>query len=139
MTAHAADETLDMLIVGAGISGIGMACYLERLRPNTRYQIFEARERLGGTWDLFRYPGIRSDSDLYTFGFAFKPWTGDNAIADAASILRYLRGTTVEYQLTRHIRYGQRVQSANWCSERACWEVIVEDLATREQRSLSCR
>ena len=139
MTAHAADETLDMLIVGAGISGIGMACYLERLRPNTRYQILEAREHLGGTWDLFRYPGIRSDSDLYTFGFAFKPWTGDNAIADAASILRYLRGTTVEYQLTRHIRYGQRVQSANWCSERACWEVIVEDLATREQRSLSCR
>lgn len=139
MTDHTADTPLDMLIVGAGLSGIGMACYLERLRPGTRYQILEAREDLGGTWDLFRYPGIRSDSDLYTFGFAFKPWTGDNAIADAASIMRYLRETTVEYQLTRHIQYQQRVHSANWSGAQGCWEVVVENLATQQRRTLRCR
>ncbi|MFC4863348.1 flavin-containing monooxygenase [Pseudomonas sp. MAHUQ-62] len=137
MTAQSnpSSDLLDVLIVGAGLSGIGAACYLKRDQPSKRFQVLEARNDLGGTWDLFRYPGIRSDSDLYTFGFEFKPWKDEKAIADASAIMGYLRETVAEHCIEQHIRYGQKVVSADWHSERGCWEVLVEDVATG-QRSI---
>jgi monooxygenase len=116
---------LDVLIIGAGISGIGAACHLRRALPGKRWLIVEARERLGGTWDLFRYPGIRSDSDLYTFGYDFRPWRGEDSIADASQIRAYLQDTATEYSLHDHIRYGHRVRAASWCSRDACWQVEI--------------
>jgi monooxygenase len=98
-------EQVDVLIVGAGISGIGAAYYLQERRPGTTYAIVEARAALGGTWDLFKYPGLRSDSDLYTFGYSFKPWRSRKAIASGAEILAYLRDTAADHGIDRHIRY----------------------------------
>jgi monooxygenase len=119
-------EHVDVLIVGAGFSGIAAAYYLQRDRPRTSYAILEARAATGGTWDLFRYPGIRSDSDLHTFGFAFKPWNHDKAIASADTILAYLRETTAENGIDRHIRLGHKVITAAWSSADARWRVEVE-------------
>ena len=99
-----AEESLDVLIIGAGISGIGAAYYLQKELPQKSFAIVEPRGALGGTWDLFRYPGARSDSDLYTFGYEFKPWKSDKAIADAQSILNYLRDTARPYGVDRKIR-----------------------------------
>ncbi len=115
----------DMLIVGAGISGISAAVHFSKLCPDQSYAIIEARENLGGTWDLFRYPGIRSDSDMHTFGFKFKPWTNPKAIADGASILDYLNETVDEFDVRRHIRFRHKCVSANWSSEDAVWHVSV--------------
>jgi len=129
---------MDVLIIGAGISGIGVARYLLKTHPARRFQILEARDRIGGTWDLFRYPGIRSDSDLYTFGYEFKPWTNDKSIADAASILAYLDETVNENGIQRHIRYSQRVISANWLSAQGCWEVEIDDVALGTRRKVTC-
>lgn len=117
---------LDMLIVGAGLSGIGMACYLQRELPGKSWAIAEARPRLGGTWDLFRYPGIRSDSDLYTFSYPFKPWTSDNAIASAQEILDYLHEAVEEYGIEDKITYDSRVISADWHSASGLWHVTLE-------------
>ncbi|MGZ6825853.1 MAG: NAD(P)-binding protein, partial [Mycobacteriales bacterium] len=103
---------LDVLIVGAGLSGIGVAWRLQADHPGRTYALLEARERSGGTWDLFTYPGIRSDSDLSTFSYSFRPWTGEKAIADGPDILRYLRETAAEAGIDRHIRYQQKVLSA---------------------------
>ncbi|MDE3738766.1 flavin-containing monooxygenase [Metapseudomonas resinovorans] len=141
MTAQStpSQDILDVLIVGAGLSGIGAACYLKRYQPSKRFQVLEARNDLGGTWDLFRYPGIRSDSDLYTFGFEFKPWKDEKAIADASAIMSYLRETVTEHQIDRHIRYGQRVIAADWRSECGWWEVQVEDAATGQRSIQRCR
>src|SRR5262245_12877518 len=100
---------VDVLIVGAGISGIDAAYHLQTRFPNKSYAIFEARETLGGTWDLFRYPGIRSDSDMYTLGFPFRPWTNGLAIADGNAILAYIRETAEIYGIDRHIHYRHRV------------------------------
>lgn len=133
------EETLDVLIIGAGVSGIGAAAYLRRRQPGKRFLILESRERMGGTWDLFRYPGIRSDSDLFTFGFDFKPWTKDKSLADAEDILGYLRETLDEFHLEQYIRYQQKVVSANWRSDQGRWEVQVENLGSRERRTLHCR
>lgn len=119
-------ERFDVVVVGAGISGVGAGYHLQRHCPDRSYVILEGRERMGGTWDLFRYPGIRSDSDMYTLGFSFRPWTGDKSIADGASILRYLEDTAAEYGIDRHIRYGIRVTSAAWSSEAAVWDVVAE-------------
>jgi cation diffusion facilitator CzcD-associated flavoprotein CzcO len=116
-------EHVDVLIVGAGLSGIGAAYHLQTRCPGRSYAILEGRERLGGTWDLFRYPGIRSDSDMYTLGFAFKPWTRPRAIADGPSILAYLRETAEEFGIQRHIRFRHRVERASWCSRDARWTV----------------
>ena len=99
-------EHLDVVIVGAGISGIGAGCHLQKKCPGKRFLILEGREDLGGTWDLFRYPGIRSDSDMYTLGYAFKPWTHPKAIADGPHILDYLHETVAENHLEQKIRYG---------------------------------
>lgn len=114
------------LIIGAGLSGIGLAYYMQRDCPNKRYMILESREKSGGTWDLFKYPGIRSDSDLFTFGYEFKPWEDKKAIADGSSILSYIRETASENNIDQHIRYGRKVQSANWNSEQQVWHVVIE-------------
>jgi len=127
-------EHFDVLIVGAGISGIGSGVHLQRKCPDKRYLILEGRERLGGTWDLFRYPGIRSDSDMYTLGYVFKPWTHEKAIADAPSILDYLNETVQENGIEEKIRYGSQVKRATWSSEDALWTVEVEN-TSREENS----
>ena len=120
-TAH-----FDALVVGAGISGICAGYHLQRHCPDRTFAILEGREDLGGTWDLFRYPGIRSDSDMYTLGYSFKPWTNPRAIADAPSIMAYLRETAREHGIDRHIRFGHTVKRAAWSSRDACWTVEVE-------------
>ena len=114
---------LDVIIVGAGLSGIGAACHLERELPGKSYAILESRDAIGGTWDLFRYPGIRSDSDLHTYGYEFKPWVDEKSIADGPAILRYIEETAAEYGVERHIHYGHRVVRAEFSSERALWTV----------------
>src|SRR6516164_7383441 len=129
---NTAPADVDVLIVGAGISGIGAAYYLQREHPRRSYIILEARDASGGTWDLFRYPGIRSDSDLHTFGYEFKPWRDEDSIAGAAKILGYLRETAAEHGVERHVRYQSRARSASWSSADACWTVEVEDSATGE-------
>ena len=120
-----AEETgpLDVLIVGAGLSGIGAAAMLSRRCKDQRYLILEARSAIGGTWDLFRYPGIRSDSDMYTLGYAFRPWTDPQAIADGPAIRAYVADTAREYGIEPHIRFGHKVVKASWSSEQALWTV----------------
>ena len=121
-----------MIIVGAGLSGIGAAWHLRHALPHKSFTMLEARDEIGGTWDLFRYPGIRSDSDLHTYGFAFKPWTDDDAIADGPSILRYLDETVEESGLRPHIRFGHRVVRASWSTADACWTVEAQRTDTGE-------
>ena len=116
-------EYFDVLILGAGLSGIGAGVHLQTNCPGRSYAILEGRDAIGGTWDLFRYPGIRSDSDMYTLGYAFKPWTEAKAIADGPSILRYVRDTARDYGVDRHIRFGHRVVGASWSTEDAAWTV----------------
>ncbi|MEZ4731306.1 MAG: NAD(P)/FAD-dependent oxidoreductase [Caldilineaceae bacterium] len=124
MKSNRACEHYDVVIIGAGISGLGAACHLQRKCPNKQYIILEARDAIGGTWDLFRYPGIRSDSDLYTYGYDFKPWYG-KPIATADEILHYLHEVVEENQLTPHIRFGHRVVRAAWSTADARWTVEV--------------
>ncbi|HEY4344707.1 MAG TPA: NAD(P)/FAD-dependent oxidoreductase [Parvibaculum sp.] len=119
-------EHFDVLIVGAGISGIGAGYHLQANCPGKTYAILEGRETLGGTWDLFRYPGIRSDSDMYTLGYSFKPWTQAKAIADGPAILSYLRETAKENGIERHIRYNHQVKTASWSTEDAAWTVEAQ-------------
>ena len=116
---------LDVLIVGAGLSGIGAAYHLQTRCPGKRYAILEGRDTLGGTWDLFRYPGIRSDSDMYTLGYSFRPWTNAKAIADGPSILAYVRQTAEDYGIDKHIRYNHRVAAARWSTKDSRWSVQV--------------
>jgi monooxygenase len=118
-------EHLDVLVVGAGISGIDAAYRLQTEHPQRTYAILEARDAIGGTWDLFRFPGIRSDSDMFTLGFPFRPWTAAKAIADGPSILTYLRETAAEFGIDRRIRFGRRVTAAAWSSADQRWEVEV--------------
>lgn len=132
MESANAREHLDVLIIGAGLSGIGAACRLRTDHPGRTLALFEARGRAGGTWDLFRYPGVRSDSDLYTFGYDFRPWREEKAIADGPSILRYLTETAAEYGVDRLIRYHHRVVSADWSSREARWHLRVERTRTPE-------
>ncbi len=120
------NEILDVLIVGAGLSGIGAAVHLTKRCVGKSFAIVEGRERLGGTWDLFRYPGIRSDSDMYTLGYNFKPWTARKAIADAPSILKYLHETVDEYKLEDKIRFNRKVVNASWSSKEALWTVSLK-------------
>jgi monooxygenase len=127
LTAHGnPSEHLDVLIVGAGLSGIGAAHHLQEAFPWRRYAIFEAREDLGGTWDLFRYPGIRSDSDMHTLGYRFRPWTQAKSITDGDSILEYVRATAREGGIDAKIRFNHRVLAAEWSSEEARWTVEFE-------------
>jgi cation diffusion facilitator CzcD-associated flavoprotein CzcO len=121
-----AAEHFDVVIVGAGLSGVGAGCHLKAACPDRSYVILEGRDAIGGTWDLFRYPGVRSDSDMYTLGYAFRPWREARSIADGASILNYVRETAAEYGVDRHIRYGHKVRRADWSSADARWTVEVE-------------
>jgi len=134
--APAAD--LDVLIVGAGLSGIGAAAHLRERCPDKSFLILEARDDLGGTWDLFRYPGIRSDSDMHTLGYRFKPWTGRNAIADGASIKAYIAETAAERGIDRDILFGHQVLRADWSSQNARWTLLVERTADGERRHFTC-
>jgi cation diffusion facilitator CzcD-associated flavoprotein CzcO len=119
-------EHVDVLIVGAGLSGVGAACHLEERLPGTSYVVLEARDAIGGTWDLFRYPGIRSDSDMFTMGYRFRPWTDERALADGPSILAYVRDTAKAYGVEDKVRYRHKVVAADWSGEDARWTVTVE-------------
>ena len=119
----ASSEHFDVIIIGAGLSGIGAGYRLQTRCPGKRYRILEARAKIGGTWDLFRYPGVRSDSDMFTLGYPFRPWKEREAIADGARILEYVRDTAQEFGIDRHIRFRQRVISASWSWENTCWSV----------------
>src|SRR3954454_21822926 len=121
-----ATEHFDVLIVGAGLSGVGAACQLKTSLPGKSFAILEGREAMGGTWDLFRYPGIRSDSDMFTLGFSFKPWVEGKAIADGPDILSYIHETAREYGVDEKIRYGHKVRRAEWSSGDARWTVTAE-------------
>lgn len=117
---------VDVLIVGAGLSGVGAACRLAQLNPDRTFAVLESREASGGTWDLFRYPGIRSDSDVFTFSYPFRPWTGTDTLASGASIRDYIRDTAREFGVEDRIRYGQRVIAAGWSSGTGRWTVKSE-------------
>ncbi len=131
-------ESIDVLIVGAGLSGIGSARHLQADCPDLTFALLESRETLGGTWDLFRYPGIRSDSDMYTLGYSFKPWLARKSLADGPAILEYLRETATETGVEEHIRYGHRVVSAQWDSETARWRVVASRGADKPPAVFSC-
>jgi monooxygenase len=131
-------EHLDVLIVGAGISGIGAGYHLNERCPGKSYAILEARDALGGTWDLFRYPGIRSDSDMHTLGYRFKPWTDAKSIADGDLILDYLRETARENRIEEKIRFGHRVVRAEWSSAESRWTVEAECTDSGESVALTC-
>ena len=132
-TAERVPEHLDVIIVGAGLSGIGAAYHLQTSCPAKSYAVLEGRERMGGTWDLFRYPGIRSDSDMYTLGYRFRPWTDPKAIADGPAILSYVRDTAREYGIDQKIRYSHRVEHATWSSATARWTLHISG-----GRTLTC-
>jgi monooxygenase len=130
-------EHLDVVIVGAGISGVSAAWHLQDRCPTKSYTILERRDDLGGTWDLFKYPGIRSDSDMFTLGFRFKPWLSAKSIADGASIKSYIREAAVENGIDRHIRYGHRVLAADWSDADNRWTVTVENDGQRGEITCS--
>ena len=132
-------EQVDVLIVGAGVSGIGAAHHLQTRSPDQSYMILEAREEMGGTWDLFKYPGIRSDSDMYTFGYAFRPWQDGKVFADGPSIKNYVEETAKDADITRHVRFKHRVLSADWNSETARWRVEAKRTDTGQRVFVECR
>src|SRR5262245_66679213 len=121
-----ANEHVDVVIVGAGISGIGAACHLRRESPSRSFLILEGRDDIGGTWDPCRYPGVRSDSDMHTLGYRFKPWLDAKAIADGPAILEYVKEASREHGIDRHIRYHHKVKKASWSSEKAAWTIEAE-------------
>jgi cation diffusion facilitator CzcD-associated flavoprotein CzcO len=126
----------DIIIVGAGISGIAAGYNLQKSCPDKSFAILEGREALGGTWDLFKYPGVRSDSDMHTLGFRFKPWIHKKAIADGPSILKYLNETVDDYNLREKITFNQKVIASNWVSDSSIWELTVDD--NGQEISMSC-
>ena len=131
-------ERVDVVVVGAGLSGIGAGYHLQTMSPDRSYVILEGRDGLGGTWDLFKYPGVRSDSDMHTLGFSFKPWTEAKSIADGPSILAYLKETVAQFGIYQHIRYGQLVSKAEWSSDNATWTVTSTDKHTGESKTIEC-
>jgi monooxygenase len=131
-------EHVDVLVVGAGLSGIGAACHLQEECPDKTYAILESRDAIGGTWDLFRYPGVRSDSDMFTLGYSFRPWTGSRAIADGASIRTYIRDTAREHGVEDRIRFHHQVLAADWSSADARWTVTARRTDTGETVQLTC-
>ena len=126
------DNFFDVIVVGAGISGIGSAYRLQKECPDRSFVLLEGRPNLGGTWDLFRYPGIRSDSDMHTLGFSFKPWKAAKSIADGPAILEYLEETVNEFGIKEKIRFNHLVSSAEWSSEKALWTLKVTNTETGE-------
>ena len=131
-------EHVDVIVVGAGLSGIGAACHLQEECPGKTYVVLESRGAIGGTWDLFRYPGIRSDSDMFTLGYAFRPWKDSKSIADGEDIRNYIRDTAREYQVEKNIRFHHQVLSADWSSEDARWTVTARRSDTGETVQLTC-
>ncbi len=131
-------EHLDVIIIGAGLSGIGAACHLRQRCPDKRYAILESRDAIGGTWDLFRYPGIRSDSDMHTLGFAFKPWKERKSIADGPAIRRYVNETADAYGVREHIRFGHKLVRAEWSSEARRWEIEARRSDSDDTTKMSC-
>ncbi len=131
-------EQVDVLVVGAGLSGIAAGYHLQTTCPNKSYAILEGRQAIGGTWDLFRYPGIRSDSDMYTLGFSFRPWTGKKSIADGADIRAYIQETAEVYGIHDKIRFGHMVQSATWSSDDAAWTVTARRTEDGEEVTFRC-
>jgi len=131
-------EHHDILIVGAGLSGVGAACRLSEHLPGKSYAILEARQSIGGTWDLFRYPGVRSDSDMFTLGYPFRPWDGSRAIVDGPAIRDYIRQTAAHYGVKDKIRFGHRVVRAEWNTDEARWTVVVERTDTGETMKMTC-
>jgi monooxygenase len=134
-----AETEIDVLIVGAGLSGIGAAAHLTMQCPNKSYAIVEQRQNMGGTWDLFRYPGIRSDSDMHTLGYRFKPWLHDKTIADGPAIWDYVQETADEYGIRPHIHFGHRVISADWSSSAARWHVTAQSTDGGPHRHFAAR
>jgi cation diffusion facilitator CzcD-associated flavoprotein CzcO len=130
-------EHVDVLIVGAGVSGVGAACHLTRKCPDKSYLVLERRQRMGGTWDLFRYPGVRSDSDMFTFGYSFRPWNATKVLADGSSIRQYVEETAAEYGVNEHIRYGMHVLKGSWSTETGRWTVEVRDAATKRRKKFT--
>ena len=131
-------QHLDVVVVGAGISGIGAAYHLQQHCPDRSFVMLEGRPDIGGTWDLFRYPGVRSDSDMHTLGYSFKPWKADKAIADGPSILAYLRETVAEHDIEQHIRFNHHVDMAEWSSDDAAWTVTASRTDTGETVTYTC-
>ena len=131
-------EHVDVVVVGAGLSGIGAGYHLKTMSPDRSYVILEGREGLGGTWDLFKYPGVRSDSDMHTLGFSFKPWTEAKSIADGPSILQYLKQTVAQFGIDKNIRYGQLVTQAQWSTDDAQWTVTSTNKATGVSSTITC-
>src|SRR6185369_15406801 len=131
-------EHFDVLIVGAGLSGIGTACHLKNRCPNKSFVILEGRGAMGGTWDLFRYPGIRSDSDMFTLGYRFRPWQDPKAIADGPAILNYIRDTAIDFGVDKKIRYDHKVKRASWSSTNAHWTVEAETGTEKRAVSFTC-
>ena len=131
-------EHVDVVVVGAGLSGIGAGYHLQTMCPDRSYVILEGRENLGGTWDLFKYPGVRSDSDMHTLGFSFKPWTEAKSIADGPSILKYLKQTVSQFGIDQHIRYGQLVTKAQWSTDDAQWTVTSTHKASGTINTYTC-
>ncbi len=129
---------VDVLIIGAGLSGVGTAAHLRRAFPERSLAIVERRERVGGTWDLFRYPGIRSDADMYSFGFAFRPWKDSKVLADGPAIRDYIEQTAADAGVLDLIRFGTRTTAASWSSEDAGWTVTVEDVASGRTEEITC-
>src|SRR5215213_2596240 len=131
-------DHVDVVIVGAGLSGIGAGYHLQTLCPDRSYLILEGRARIGGTWDLFKYPGVRSDSDMYTLGYGFKPWTAEKSIADGPSIMAYLKETVAEHGIDSHIRFDCLVTRAEWSSHEARWTVTARHSRTGEMSTIIC-
>ena len=131
-------EHRDVIIVGAGLSGIGAACHITEKCPDRSFLLLESRKTMGGTWDLFRYPGIRSDSDMHTLGYSFKPWEGAKAIADGPSILEYVQATAAENNIDQHIRYGHRLISASWSSENSNWTLEISQGGSEKAVQMTC-
>ncbi|MEC8291276.1 MAG: NAD(P)/FAD-dependent oxidoreductase [Pseudomonadota bacterium] len=132
------NEHVDVLVVGAGISGVSAAHHLQTQCPDKSFLILEGRDTIGGTWDLFKYPGIRSDSDMYTLGFSFRPWRDPKAIADGPSIMSYLRGAVEDGGLQDKIRFGRKVVKAQWSSQEARWELTVLNTQNKQEETLTC-
>ena len=132
------EEHIDVLIVGAGISGIGAGYYLKNKCPNKSFKILESRNNLGGTWDLFKYPGIRSDSDMTTMGYRFKPWTGKNLVAGGGAILDYLNDVVDENGFRDKIQYDSHVTKAWWKSDESKWYVTYQDSAHGNESMITC-
>ncbi len=132
-------EHLDVIVIGAGLSGIGMACHMSQMCPGHSVAILERRQAIGGTWDLFRYPGVRSDSDMFSFGYQFRPWNDLQVLADGESIRRYISDTAAEYKINEKIRFGLDITQANWSSTEKLWTLTATELSSGETLQFTCR